>query len=83
MNEEIGKRLNSLEDAMIQQNTTEECPMETTGSFFNPADNCSHILHHHPQATSGKTVFIAHQNVSLKFLCTQVTTGWRALLTMQ
>ena len=61
MNKEIGKRLDSLEDTMTQQNTTGECPMETTGSFLNPADNCSHILHHHPQATSGITLFIAHR----------------------
>ena len=58
--EAIGKRLDSLEDIMAQQNTTGECPMETTGSFLNPADNCSHILHHNPQATSGIIVFIAH-----------------------
>ena len=46
---------------MAQQNTTGECPMETTGSFLNPADNCSHILHHNPQSTSGITVFIAYR----------------------
>ena len=69
MNEKIGKRLDSLEDTMAQQNTTGECPMETTGSFLNPADNCSHILHHHPHATSGITVFIVHQNKILINSC--------------
>ena len=83
MNEEMVKRLDSLEDTMAQQNTTGECPMETTGSFLNPADNCSHILHNHPQSTSGMTVFVVHQNKILKFLCTQVITGCRAPLAMQ
>ena len=65
MNEKIGKRLDSLEDTI---NRTGECPMETTGSFLNPADNCSHILHHHLQATSGITISTVYLEKILK-LC--------------
>ena len=58
---------------MTQQNTTGGCPCDPLGSFLNPADNCSHILHHHPQSTSGITVFIVSVFIDLIIL---VYTGY-------
>ena len=34
------------------------CCNETTGSFHNPAYNCSHIVYSDPNATSGTCVYI-------------------------
>ena len=52
INQTLHQRLGSLEDSNnLRQNYK-------TGDFLNPAHNCSHILHYHPQATSGKIVVI-------------------------
>ena len=41
---------------MARWNTTGQCPADPIGSFLNPADSCSTILHDHPQATSGNSI---------------------------
>ena len=50
INESMSKRLDSLEHTVSQQG---QFPV---GSFLNPANNCSHILHQHPLATSGEAI---------------------------
>ena len=58
MNETINKRLDSLEYTIAQVNSAGQasCAADSSGSFLNPAHNCSHILHQHPLATSGKAI---------------------------
>ena len=46
--EAVDKRLESLGELSAGQ-----CSYEMTGTFLNPARNCSHIVHEHPNATSG------------------------------
>ena len=52
INQTLHQKLGSLEDS----NNLSAC--YKTGDFLNPAHNCSHILHYHPQATSGKIAVI-------------------------
>ena len=54
INQTVRERLGSLEDSI------DTCNLRLShniGDFFNPGDNCSHILHYHPQATSGTVFF--------------------------
>ena len=44
--------MNERLEELVQSNVN--CCNATTGSFHNPAHNCSHIAHEHPDATSGR-----------------------------
>ena len=59
----MSKRLDLLEHTVSQQG---QFPV---GSFLNPANNCRHILHQHPLATSGKAIPCSSY-MNLKFLYT-------------
>ena len=51
--------MEGLEGAVEQlQGDIHLCCNETTGSFHNPAHNCSHIAYSDPNATSGTCVYI-------------------------
>ena len=55
--DKIDKRLESLGELSAGQ-----CSYEMTGTFLNPAYNCSHIANDHPNATSGIVI-------KLHFIC--------------
>ena len=48
-------------ESLVQQHTTDG--NITTGSFDNPAHNCSHIKHNHPNSYSGTTNSIQRRGV--------------------
>ena len=52
--EVIDDRLETLGDIVEQQQIAGQCSNAMTGSFHNPAHNCSHIALLHPNATSGR-----------------------------
>ena len=57
MNSTINGRLYSLEDCVEQiKSTSGQCSNDSTGSFLDPAHNCSHILHDHPGSPSGNDI---------------------------
>ena len=57
MNSNINGRLDSLEDSVEQiKSTAGQCSNDSTGSFLDPAHNCSHILHDHPGSPSGNDI---------------------------
>ncbi|CAI8001679.1 hypothetical protein GBAR_LOCUS3249 [Geodia barretti] len=62
VNQTINERLDSLEDS-INSNDNK------AGSFLNPAHNCSHILHQHPQATSGHYWVQSSPGYVVKMFC--------------
>ena len=48
------ERLDTLETSIEQiQRNSEECSNDPTGTFLDPAHNCSHILLDHPGSPSG------------------------------
>ena len=56
MNNNMNERLDSLEDSVEEiKSTVEQCCNDSTGSFLDPAHNCSHILQSDPTARSGNT----------------------------
>ena len=59
INQTLHQRLGSLEDSNKRLGSLEDSnnlrQSYKTGDFLNPAHNCSHILHYHPQATSGNS----------------------------
>ena len=52
--EVIDDRLETLGDIVEQQQIAGQCSNAMTGSFHNPAHNCSHIALLNPNATSGR-----------------------------
>ena len=57
MKNNINERLDSLEDSVEEiKSTVEQCCNDSTGSFLDPAHNCSHILQSNPTARSGNTL---------------------------
>jgi hypothetical protein len=52
--QEIRDILDLLGDSILQYQTNGQCCNDTTGSFLNPAHNCSHISKNHLSATSGQ-----------------------------
>ena len=57
MNSTINRRLDSLGDSVEQiKSTAGQCSNDSTGSFLDPAYNCSHILHDHPGSPSGNNI---------------------------
>ena len=68
-------RLDSLEDSVEQiKSTAGQCSNDLTGSFLDPAHNCSHILHDHPGSPSGNDI---HTSILALIL---VSTVCRSLL---
>ena len=49
----INRRFDSLENSI---QTTGECSNDSTGTFLDPAHNCSHILLDHPGSPSGSDI---------------------------
>ena len=50
----VNERLEHLENCVEEiKSTAGQCCNDSTGSFLNPAHNCSHILHDHPGSHSG------------------------------
>ena len=60
------ERLEELADTVEQSN--EKCCNATTGSFHNPAHNCSHIAHEHPDATSGRNNDVRYMEFVLLYI---------------
>ena len=58
---------------------------DMTGSFHNPAHNCSHIAQNNPNATSGTCMIVCAYQKYYHSLCqsSQVTTGCRVVQAMQ
>ena len=75
MNNNLNGRLDSLEDSVEQiKCTAGKCSNDSTGSFLDPAHNCSHILHDHPGSPSGNDI---HTSISALI---RVSTVCRSLL---
>ena len=55
MGERINQRLDSVETSIEQIQTTGD---DQTGTFLDPAHNCSHILLDHPGSPSGSDIHI-------------------------
>ena len=75
INNTMNGRLDSLEDSVEQiKSTAGQCCIDPTGSFLDPAHNCSHILHDHPGSPSGNDI---HTSIPALIL---VSTVCRSLL---
>ena len=75
LNNTMNGRLDSLEDSVKQiKSTAGQCCNDSTGSFLDPAHNCSHILHDHPGSPSGHDI---HTSIPALIL---VSTVCRSLL---
>ena len=54
LNNTMNGRLDSLENSVEEiKSTAGQCCNDSTGSFLDPAHNCSHIHHDHPGSPSG------------------------------
>ena len=53
MDERINQRLDTVEGSIEQIQTTGD---DQTGTFLDPAHNCSHILLDHPGSPSGSDI---------------------------
>ena len=68
-------RLDSLENSVEEiKSTSGQCRNDSTGSFLDPAHNCSHIHHDHPGSPSGNDI---HTSIPALIL---VSTVCRSLL---
>ena len=75
LNSTMNGRLDSLENSVEEiKSTAGQCCNDSTGSFLDPAHNCSHILHDHSGSHSGNDI---HTSISALIL---VSTVCRLLL---
>ena len=80
MDERLNQRLDSVETSIEQIQTTGDDP---TGTFLDPAHNCSHILLDHPGSSSGSDI---HTYLWVVMSCvkhTQVSTGFKRVMAVQ
>ena len=79
----INRRFDSLENSIEQIQTTGECSNDSTGTFLDPAHNCSHILLDHPGSPSGSDIHTYLWVVMYSVKHTQVSTGFKGAMAMQ
>ena len=77
MGERINQRLDSMEGSIEQIQTTGD---DSTGSFLDPAHNCSHIVLDHPGSPSGSDI---HTYLWVVMSHTQVSTGFKRVMAVQ
>ena len=77
MDERINQRLDTVENSVEQIQTTGD---DSTGSFLDPAHNCSQVLLDHPRSPSGSDI---HTYLWVVMSHTQVSTGFKGVMAMQ
>ena len=77
MGERINQRLDSMETSIEKIQTTGD---DQTGTFLDPAHNCSHILLDYPGSPSGSDI---HTYLWVVMKHTQVSTGFKGAMAMQ